>query len=221
MLWNFLAKVCAGALISTLRTALLLCSVGWYRGLSKATRSFWADRPPRTPLRLKNESISLSRPQINDVSTAATTASSYAPVTSISRNIWIEISGPLPFWFMTQVNTWVFNREWDCRLLIAEALGKGWLYFLEMLHEFYTLLVIRNALWIWKDTKLHFKISLVVLPRENIKLTSWIESCWNLTMNLLSFQCSLVVYTRLIRASRFEEIMKEKFHLPSAFGSKN
>ena len=28
-------------------------------------------------------------------------------------------------------------------------------------------------------------------------------------MNLLSFQCSLVVYTRLIRATRFEEIMKE------------
>lgn len=163
----------------------------------------------------------LSRPQINDVSVAVTTASSYAPVTSINRNIWIEISGHLPFWFMTQVNTWVFNREWYCKLLIAEALGKRWLYFLETLYDFYTPLVIRNALWIWKDTKFHFKISVVVLPRENIKQKSWIESCWDLTMNLLSFQCSLVVYTRLIRASRFEEIMKEKFHLPSAFGSKD
>ena len=105
--------------------------------------------------------------------------------------------------------------------LIAEALGKRWLYFLEMLYDFYTLLVIRNALWIWKDTKFYFKISLVLLPRENIKQKSWIESCWNLTMNLLSFQCSLVVYTRLIRATRFEEIMKEKFHLPSAFSSKD
>ena len=78
---------------------------------------------------------------------------------------------------MTQVNTWVCNKEWYGTLLIAEALGKRWLYLLEMLYGFYTLLVIWNALCIWKDTKFHFKISLVDLPKENIKQKSWIESC--------------------------------------------
>lgn len=144
MLWIFLAKICAGALISTFHNSLYhYCIVsGGTWGSQKPPGHFGLPDLLGRPMAEEIESIS---PQLSSNQWCAHCCRHHiqlCPMTSIK---WMEIFGQLPFWFMTQVNTWVFNREWYCKLSIAEALGKRWLYFLKVLYDFYTLLVIMEC----------------------------------------------------------------------------
>lgn len=149
MLWIFLAKICAGAL-SPLSTPLYhycICQVA--PGALKSHQVTLGRCIPRTPLWLRKRTIS---PQLSSNQWCAHCCRHHIQLSSddihqMNGNIWavaILVHDPSKYLSVQQ--------EWYCKLSIAEALGKRWLYFLEMLYDFTPCLLYGMLSGIWKDT---------------------------------------------------------------------